>query len=85
MAMTIERPNVVKVFASDASHGNYLPVKFGTNIPVPKDNYTQVANDNFEYGLESLENDLQMKDLNSAFFYHGNLLGYLFQQGAPIG
>lgn len=81
--MTIERPNVVKVFASDASHGNYLPVKFGTNIPVPKDNYTQVANDNFEYGLESLENDLQMKDLNSAFFYHGNLLGYLFQQGVP--
>lgn len=83
MAMTIERPNVVKVFASDASHGNYLPVKFGTNIPVPKDNYAQVANDNFEYGLESLENDLQMKDLNSAFFYHGNLLGYLFQQGVP--
>ena len=83
MAMTIERPNVVKVFASDASHGNYLPVKFGTNIPVPKDNYAQVANDNFEYGLESLENDLQMKDLNSVFFYHGNLLGYLFQQGVP--
>ena len=83
MAMAIERPNVVKVFASDASHGNYLPVKFGTNIPVPKDNYAQVANDNFEYGLESLENDLQMKDLNSVFFYHGNLLGYLFQQGVP--
>ena len=81
--MTIERPNVVKVFASDASHGNYLPVKFGTNIPVPKDNYAQVANDNFEYGLESLQNDLQMKDLNSVFFYHGNLLGYLFQQGVP--
>lgn len=83
MAITIERPNIVKVFASDASHGNYLPVKFGTNIPVPKDNYTQIANDNFEYGLESLENDLQMKDLNSVFFYHGNLLGYLFQQGVP--
>ena len=83
MAMTIERPNVVKVFASDSTHGNYLPVKFGTNIPVPKDSYAQVANDNFEYGLESLENDLQMKDLNSVFFYHGNLLGYLFQQGVP--
>lgn len=83
MAMTIERPNVVKVFASDATHGNYLPVKFGTNVPVPKDSYAQVANDNFEYGLESLENDLQMKDLNSVFFYHGNLLGYLFQQGVP--
>ena len=81
--MTIERPNVVKVFASDATHGNYLPVKFGTNVPVPKDSYAQVANDNFEYGLESLENDLQMKDLNSVFFYHGNLLGYLFQQGVP--
>ena len=83
MAMTIERPNVVKVFASDATHGNYLPVKFGTNVPVPKDSYAQVANDNFEYGLESLENDLQMKDLNSVFFYHGNLLSYLFQQGVP--
>ena len=81
--MTIERPNVVKVFASDATHGNYLPVKFGTNVPVPKDSYAQVANDNFEYGLESLENDLQMKDLNSVFFYHGNLLSYLFQQGVP--
>ena len=24
-----------------------------------------------------------MKDLNSVFFYHGNLLSYLFQQGVP--
>lgn len=83
MSLKIERPNLVKVFASDAAHGNYLPVKFGTNLPVAKDQYQDIANANYEFGLESLEEDLQMKDLNSVFFYHGNLLGYLFQQGVP--
>ena len=81
--MTINRPNTIKVFASDASHGNYLPIKFGTNIPVRKSQYEEVANDNFLFGLESLEGDLQLKDLNSVFFYQGSLLAYLFQQGVP--
>ena len=81
--MTINRPNTIKVFASDASHGNYLPIKFGTNIPVRKCQYEEVANDNFLFGLESLRGDLQLKDLNSVFFYQGSLLAYLFQQGVP--
>ena len=81
--MTINRPNTIKVFASDASHGNYLPIKFGTNIPVKKCQYEEVANDNFLFGLESLRGDLQLKDLNSVFFYQGSLLAYLFQQGVP--
>lgn len=83
MSLKIERPNLVKVFASDAAHGNYLPVKFGTNLPVAKDQYQDIANANYEFGLESLEEDLQMKDLNSVLFYQNKLLAYLFQQGVP--
>lgn len=81
--MTIKRPDIVKVFASQAMQGDYLPVKFGTNITVMKKNYAEIANDNFEFGLESLEKDLQLKDLNSVFFYHGSVLKYLFEQGVP--
>lgn len=77
----MKRPNIVKTFGSDAMHGDYLPVKFGTNIVVPKKAYEQIANDNFQYGLESLEKDLQMKDLNSVFFYHSVLVNYLFKRG----
>lgn len=79
----IKRPDVIKVFASQAMQGDYLPVKFGTNIAVMKKDYTEIANDNFEFGLESLEKDLQLKDLNSVFFYHGSVLKYLFEQGVP--
>lgn len=81
--MTIHRPKTIKVFANQASQGDYLPTKFGTNTTVMKKGYAEIANDNFEFGLESLEKDLQLKDLNSVFFYHGNLLAYLFQQGVP--
>lgn len=77
----MKRPNKVKTFGSDAMQGDYLPVKFGTNIVVAKKDYEHIANDNFEFGLESLEKDLQMKDLNSVFFYHSVLVNYLFKRG----
>lgn len=81
--MQIKRPDVVKVFGADAMQGNYLPVKFGTNVVVAKEDYENIANQNFEYGLESLEGDLQMKDLNTVFFYDSALLKYLFIHGIP--
>lgn len=81
--MQIKRPNSVKVFGVNAMQGDYLPVKFGTNVVVAKEDYANVANKNFEYGLESLEGDLQLKDLNTVFFYQGALLKYLFQKGIP--
>lgn len=81
--MQIKRPDVVKVFGADAMQGNYLPVKFGTNVVVAKEDYENIANQNFEYGLESLEGDLQMKDLNTVFFYDSALLKYLFTHGIP--
>ena len=81
--MQIKRPDVVKVFGKDAMQGNYLPVKFGTNVVVPKESFEDIANKNFEYGLESLEGDLQMKDLNTVFFYDSALLKYLFTHGIP--
>lgn len=81
--MQIKRPDVVKVFGKNAMQGDYLPVKFGTNVVVAKEDYANVANKNFEYGLESLEGDLQLKDLNTVFFYQGALLKYLFQKGIP--
>ena len=81
--MQIKRPNVVKVFGVDAMQGDYLPVKFGTNVVVPKEDFAKVANQNFEYGLESLEGDLQLKDLNTVFFYQSALLKYLFEKGIP--
>lgn len=81
--MQINRPNTVKVFGVNAMQGDYLPVKFGTNVVVAKEDYANIANKNFEYGLESLEGDLQLKDLNTVFFYQGALLKYLFQKGIP--
>lgn len=81
--MQINRPNTVKVFGVNAMQGDYLPVKFGTNVVVAKEDYANVANKNFEYGLESLEGDLQLKDLNTVFFYQSALLKYLFQKGIP--
>lgn len=81
--MQIKRPDVIKVFGKNAMQGDYLPVKFGTNVVVPKESFEDIANKNFEYGLESLEGDLQLKDLNTVFFYQGALLKYLFQKGIP--
>ena len=81
--MQIKRPDIVKVFGKDAMQGNYLPVKFGTNVVVPKESFENIANKNFEYGLESLEGDLQLKDLNTVFFYQSTLLKYLFSKGIP--
>lgn len=81
--MQIKRPDIIKVFGKNAMQGNYLPVKFGTNVVVPKESFEDIANKNFEYGLESLEGDLQLKDLNTVFFYQGALLKYLFQKGIP--
>lgn len=81
--MSIKRPETVEVFGSDAMQGNYLPVKFGTNIVIPKGDFSAIANQNYKYGLEALEEDLQMKDLNSVFFYQGSLIKYLFERGLP--
>lgn len=81
--MQIKRPDVIKVFGKDAMQGNYLPVKFGTNVVVSKESFEDIANKNFEYGLESLEGDLQLKDLNTVFFYQSTLLKYLFSKGIP--
>lgn len=79
MSKFIERPNQVKAFASKTMQGDYLPVRFATNI-VDK-NLEKIANDNFEYGLESLEGDLQLKDLNTVLYYQGALTKYLFERG----
>lgn len=76
-----KRPDIVKVFADKSSHGNFMPTKFGTNVPVDKGSYPDIANTDFEYGLESLQRDIQLKDLNSIFNYYGSLTAYLFQQG----
>lgn len=81
--MQIKRPDIIKVFGKNAMQGDYLPVRFGTNVVVPKESFEDIANKNFEYGLESLEGDLQLKDLNTVFFYQGALLKYLFQKGIP--
>lgn len=81
--MQIKRPDVIKVFGKNAMQGDYLPVRFGTNVVVAKESFEDIANKNFEYGLESLEGDLQLKDLNTVFFYQGALLKYLFQKGIP--
>ena len=81
MTNFVQRPDEVKVFAGDSQHGNYLPVRFATNIPAAKDKLGEITNTNFDYGLESLENDLQMKDLNTVLFYQSSLLKYLFQRG----
>jgi hypothetical protein len=77
----MKRVNQVKVFASESSVGKYLPVEFGTNKVVGKENIERIANANFKFGLESLEGDLQMKDLNSVLLYQGALLAYLYDKG----
>lgn len=76
----LNRPNTVKVFASDAMDSRYLPIRFGTNRLAAKD-VEDIANKNFEYGLESLEGDIQPRDLNSVLKYLSFNLSYLFQQG----
>lgn len=76
----LNRPNTVKVFASEAMDSRYLPVKFGTNRLATKD-IESITNKNFEYGLESLEGDIQPRDLNAVLKYVSSNLAYLFQQG----
>lgn len=75
----LSRPKMVKTFASHAMNANLLAVRFGTNR-LAKD-IESIANDNFEYGIESLEGDLQPRDLNSVLKYLSANLTYLFQQG----
>lgn len=77
----MKRVNQVKVFASEAAEGKYLPVEFGTNKIVGKESIERIANDNFKFGLESLEGELLMKDLNSVLLYQGSLLAYLYDKG----
>lgn len=75
----LSRPKMVKTFASRAMDTKHLAVRFGTNR-IAKD-VESIANDNFEYGIESLEGDLQPRDLNSVLKYLSANLTYLFQQG----
>ena len=75
----LSRPKTVKTFAANAMDANHLAVRFGTNR-LAKD-VESIANDNFEYGIESLEGDLQPRDLNSVLKYLSANLTYLFQQG----
>lgn len=72
-----------KVFGADSSSAEYLPVEFATDKLVNKTNWYDIANENFSFGLESLEGDLQLRDLNSVLFYLGKALGYLYQRGVP--
>lgn len=75
----LSRPKMVKTFANKAMDSKHLAVRFGTNR-LAKD-VESIANDNFEYGIESLEGDLQPRDLNSVLKYLSANLTYLFQQG----
>lgn len=75
----LSRPKMVKTFAINAMDANHLAVRFGTNR-LAKD-IESIANDNFEYGIESLEGDFQPRDLNSVLKYLSANLTYLFQQG----
>lgn len=75
--------NKYKVFGENSSSAEYLPVEFATDKLIPKTNWYEIANKNFGYGLESLEGDLQLRDLNSIFYYLGKAVGYLYQRGVP--
>lgn len=70
-------------FAAESMHADYLPVRFATEQLASKSKYYEIANQNFAYGLESLEGDFQLRDLNSALFYISQVLGYTMQQGIP--
>lgn len=70
-------------FAAESMHADYLPVRFATEQLASKNKYYEIANQNFAYGLESLEGDFQLRDLNSALFYISQVLGYTMQQGIP--
>lgn len=70
-----------KVFAYKAKHSNYLPARFAQAKRVEPDEYSLIANRNYEFGLESLEGDLQLRDLNSLFLYMTSTIGHLYQQG----
>lgn len=70
-----------KVFAEDASSAAYLPVKFATDSLVNKSNWFEIANKNYAFGLEALEGDLQLRDLNSVLYYMSQSIKYLYQRG----
>lgn len=72
-----------KVFGENSSSAEYLPVEFATDKLIPKSDWDDIANKNFSFGLESLEGDLQLRDLNSVFYYLGKAVGYLYQRGVP--
>lgn len=59
-----------KVFAEDASSAAYLPVKFATDSQVLQSNWFEIANKNYAFGLEALEGDLQLRDLNSCLILY---------------
>lgn len=80
MTKLVKRPDIVKVFADKAMHADYLPVRFATNR-LANGKLNEIANDNFEYGLESLEGDIQPRDLQSVLYYLSSNLTYLFQRG----
>lgn len=70
-------------FAKNASDASYLPVQFATNKNINPENWYEVANENFAFGMESAEGELELRDINSALFYQGKAQEYLFQQGVP--
>lgn len=70
-------------FADKAGDAAYLPVEFATNKQIHPTEWFKVANDNYAYGLESAEGELELRDLNSVLFYQGKAQEYLFQQGVP--
>lgn len=81
--MDTKRPKKVGIFAEKSIDGNYLPTEFGTNILVDKEDYTKIINQKFQYGLESLEEDFQLRDLNTVLFYLNSLLGHIYSRGIP--
>jgi len=83
MAVIKSPENKYKVFGENSSSAEYLPVEFATDKLIPKTDWFEVANKNFSFGLESLEGDLQLRDLNSIFYYLGKAVGYLYQRGVP--
>lgn len=81
MAIVNSPDTKFKVFAEDASSAAYLPVKFATDSLVNKSNWFEIANRNFAFGLEALEGDLQLRDLNSVLYYVSQGIKYLYQRG----
>lgn len=69
------------VFAEKSKDGSYMPSHFGFDDPI--ETYSDIANLNYEYGLESLGNVVHYRDFNSVLHYIASAQGYLFQRGVP--